>query len=293
MVTHSALSIAALKAGRIEAGADALEKIPYAWENRRLLQEVNDLFPELGQWTIPLAMVDPSREQAGQVKALECLKNEYRFYGLKIQATIIQSPILDLAGAGRCLLEFAERENLPVLIHTSIHPEDPWSQVADILTVVRAWPGVRFCLAHSCRFDRDGLDEVARLPNAWFDCSAHVIHCRLAAQDHPAVAVRERRFESDYHDPVNVLAELANAYPDKLMWGSDAPFYSYVSPDPGEGLKLTCSYEEEARPLLALPEAVQERISFHNTMAFLGLDALPDAGNEAESGSAGEGNAVS
>jgi predicted TIM-barrel fold metal-dependent hydrolase len=119
------------------------------------------------------------------------------------------------------------------------------------------------------------LDEVAALPNAWFDCSAHVIHCRLATQNHLAVACPDRRFQSNYADPVQVLRDLAGVYPDRLIWGSDAPFYSYVSADEEESLNLICSYEEEANCLLALPEETQERIAVQNTLAFLGLNELP------------------
>lgn len=276
MVTHAALSISAIKEGKVQMGDDALEAVPYAFENERMLREIYTQFGEEGALALPLLMLDPSREQQAQVKALEYLHKKYRIYGLKIQATIIQSPIRDLLGEGSVLMDFARRENLPVLIHTSINPADTWSQVADILDVARANPDVRFCLAHSCRFDRAGLDEVARLPNTWFDCSAHVIHCRLAAIDHPAVALGQARFPSDYTSPKKVLADLAAAYPEKLMWGSDAPFYSYVSPaEAEEGIELKCSYEEEAAPLLALPEQVQQKIAHDNILKFLGLPQLP------------------
>ncbi len=278
MVTHTALSLRGLRSGLIKEGEDALEKIPYAWENRRLMQEIYDLFPELGQQTLPFAMMDPSRAPREQVEELRKLRKSYRFYGLKIQATILQSPIRALLDTGKCLIDFAEDHALPVLIHTSIHPADAWSQVADILDVARARPGVRFCLAHSCRFDLKGLNEVARLSNTWFDCSAHVIACRLAAENHPAVASEKGRFPSDYTNPAKVLSDLATAYPDKLLWGSDAPFHSYVATETeaalagGKRMRLTCSYEEEAAPLLALSLEIQNRISSENTLRFLGLE---------------------
>ncbi len=275
MVTHTALSMQGLKAGKIDDWGDRLEKIPYAWENRRLLREVFDLFPVLGRKTLPFLMIDPARAQEDQVGELRFLRERHRFYGLKIQATIIQSPIRALLEAGSCLLDFAEVENLPILIHTSVHPADCWSQVADILEIARSRPAIRFCLAHSCRFDKGGLDEVAALPNTWFDSSAHVIHCRLAKQNHASVADISRRFSSDYSDPSRVLADLARVYPDRLIWGSDAPFHSYASNVAEEPMQLICSYDEEARPLRDLPEEVQTRIAFQNTLAFLGLKELP------------------
>lgn len=263
MVTNLTMSIPALREGRIEVDGK-LEKVPYAFENRRLLQEIA-LFPAFKERAYPLCFIDPSRQQAAQVEALRALYEEYAFVGLKVQATIIQSFVRDLNGPGRCLMEFAEEKGLPVLIHSSVHPEDPWSAVADLLAVAEAWPQIRFNLAHSCRFDKPTLDRINALPNAWFDCSAHRIHCELAVMNSPSVACGERRFPSDYTDPVAVLRDLAAAYPTKLLWGSDAPFDSYVS----TSIQLTSSYQAEARTLHALDSETVQRIARTNTLAFL------------------------
>ncbi len=265
-VSHLALNVAELREGRVthEGG---IESVPYALENRRLMIEIVRRFPERAHAAFPLWMIDPSRSQAAQVEALRRLNEEFPCSGLKIQATVIQSYIKDLLGPGSCLLDLAEERNWPVLIHTSVHPDDPWSQVADILDVVRARPRLRFNLAHSCRFDRPALDEIAELPNAWFDCSAHRIHCQTAVMNSPSIAVKERRFETDYRDPVKVLADLAEAYPHKLMWGSDAPFDSYVDDD----FTLHSSYKEEADALHALGETVKSRIAIANSLDFLGV----------------------
>ena len=274
MPTYAGLALPRLKIERV-GGADGCDKIPYAFENRRLLREVDELFPDDGRWVLSFLMVDPGRHQKAQVEELRALRKSHRFYGLKIQATIIQSPIRGLLGEGSCLLDFAQAENLPILIHSSIDLSDRWSQVTAILEIARRRPAIRFCLAHSCRFDKAALDEVARLPNTWFDCSAHVIHCRLASQDHPAVAHESRRFQSDYQNPSRVLADLALAYPDRLIWGSDAPFHSYVSNASEEPLSMVCSYEEESRPLRELSKDFQDRVAFRNTLDFLGLAELP------------------
>ncbi len=83
------------------------------------------------------------------------------------------------------------------------------------------------------------------------------------------------RFRSDYRNPSQVLADLAAAYPHRLVWGSDAPFYSYVSSAGEKPMRMACSYEEEARPLRELSKEIQERISFHNALSFLGMKQLP------------------
>jgi predicted TIM-barrel fold metal-dependent hydrolase len=267
MVSHLGLNLAESRSGRITTKG-AWEMIPYAFENRRFMTEITHLFPQYADRAFPLWMLDPSREPQGQCDALRALNEEFPCSGLKIQATVIQSFIRDLLGSGECLMDLAEEKNWPIEIHTSVHPEDPWSAVADILEVARARPGVRFDLAHSCRFDRAALDEIATLPNAWFDCSAHVIHCRLAAQDHPAVAESSRRFVSDFSNPAVVLADLAEKYPNKLLWGSDAPGYSFCD----DTMQMFSSYGEEAQTLFQLKQSVIQRIASANILAFLGRD---------------------
>lgn len=276
MVTHLAQNISALRMGKVEAQG-ALESVPYAWENRRLMSEIHHLFPDEGRAALPLAMFDPAREVEAQIKALRALRQDYRFYGLKTQPTMLQSPITALHQAGRAFLELASEEELPILVHSSVRPDDVWAQASDILGVAEKWPNVRFCLAHSCRFDRQCLDRVAALPNCWFDCSAHGIHCVLATRDNPTVAPKNRRFDSDYARPEVVLLDLARAYPDKLMWGSDAPYYSFASrvePKNGVRAALISSYEAEASYLHALPESERARVGSRNTLNWLGVEEI-------------------
>jgi len=266
MVSHLGLNIAEARRGRITTEG-AWEKIPYVFENRRFMTEIAGQFPHYADRAFPLWMVDPSREAQAQCEALRTLHEEFPCSGLKIQATVIQSFIRDLLGSGECLMDLAEEKNWPIVIHTSVHPDDAWSAVGDILEVTRARPGIRFDLAHSCRFDRAALDEIAALPNAWFDCSAHIIHCRLATQDHPAVAEPALRFASDFSNPATVLADLAETYPAKLLWGSDAPGYSFFD----ETMQMFSSYREEAQTLHKLDQATIQRIASTNTLAFLGI----------------------
>lgn len=271
MVTNLALGLDALRRGEVTTDG-ALEAVPYAWENRRLLDEVYRLFPQYAQRVYPLVMADPLRSPGAQAESLRQVREEQpeqRFYGIKFQTTMLQAPIKSLLVEGRVLLELAEEWRLPLLIHSSVHPKDVWAQASDILDIAEAFPRVRFCVAHSCRFDRPCLDRLAALPNAWFDCSAHRIHCQLAEKDSPVVAPRERRFVSDYARPEVVLRDLAEAYPGKLLWGSDSPYQSFA--DKRSGLALFSTYAEETACLTALPEPLQREVAWDNTRRWLGL----------------------
>lgn len=269
MVANLSFDVAAMRRATLAPGG--CEAVPYAFENERMLREIYELYPDLGRLTLPFVILDPEREPAAQIRKLRELHHEFTFYGLKIQATMIQADVRALLAGGRGFLELAAELDLPFLIHSSVAPEDKWSQASGILDVAAATPHVRFCLAHSCRFDRACLDRVAELPNTWFDCSAHRIHCEGVTRELGYVARAERRFAADYSDPTAVLRALAEAYPHKLIWGSDTPFQSYVAKIDGTFVSLRSTYAAEAACLRALPDETQHAIAHANLLALLRL----------------------
>lgn len=271
-VSYVAMDVTRFRSGGVAFG-NGLEKIPYAFENRRLLDECQRLFPDEGRRTLPFVIVDPLRDTDAQAAELVKLRAEYRFHGIKIQSTIIQADIKRLAHEGRVFLDLARQWDIPFLIHSSVAASDLWAQAHDILDLAEANPDLRFCAAHSCRYDKECLDRVNALPNAWFDNSAHCIHCVGAVDDLPYIAPRSRRFDSDYTNPARVIADLAAAYPNKFMWGSDSPFYSYAAEINGQVVRLISTYEREVTALTASPAEVVQRIANTNTRAFL---KLPD-----------------
>lgn len=269
MVANLTFDVPAMRGAKLVAGG--CEAVPYAYENERMLREIYELYPDFGRRTLPFMILDPLREPTAQIKQLRALHAKFPFYGLKIQATMIQSDVSALLREGRGFLELAEELNLPFIIHSSVSPEDLWSQASAILDVAEATPHVRFCLAHSCRYDRECLDRVAELPNTWFDCSAHRIHCEGVVQGLGYVAPESRRFKADYRDPTAVLHALAEAYPTKLMWGSDTPFQSYVAHIDGKFVSLRSTYKAEAECVHALPAQLKKAVAEQNTLAWLKL----------------------
>ncbi len=269
-VSYAAMDVSKFRSGGIGFG-NGLEKVPYAFENRRLLEECYRLFPDEGRKTLPFMIVDPMRDTDAQANELVKLRAEYAFYGIKIQSTVIQSDIKALARQGRVFLDLAREWDIPFLIHSSVVESDRWAQAHDIIDIAEANPDIRFCAAHSCRYDRECLDRINALPNAWFDCSAHCIHCVCVVDELPNIAPPSRRFLSDYTDPARVLADLAAAYPNKLLWGSDSPFYSYAADIDGKIVRLISTYEREVHALTESGPDVVNRIANANTRSFLKL----------------------
>ncbi len=180
-----------------------------------------------------------------------------RIKGLKTQTTILQSPIVRLMDEARGLMELARQHNLPVLFHTAVLPKDRWAQVADCLSVARAFPDVRFNLAHSLRFDEEHLRAAAQLPNVWVDCSAHLAHCQLARENSPSVAPPARRLKADYARPAKVLEALFETLRGRCMWGSDNPYMSWCA----DSMRVIYSYNDEAAVLREVPAAVKQSIA--------------------------------
>ncbi len=200
-VSHLALDVTGFASNEIRDEKGKLHDVPYAFENRRLMREIYDLFPEEGKRMMPFAMVDPMRNTKAQAAELRKLRADYRFYGIKLQTTILQADIKHLNDAGKVFLELAAEWDLPFLIHSSITESDIWAQCGDILDIAEANPHLRFLLAHSCRYDKPSLDRVNELPNTWFDCSAHRIHCEGVVKEMPFVAQKHRRFRHRLHRP--------------------------------------------------------------------------------------------
>jgi len=237
-------------------------RVPFDRENALLLQEIDRL--QLGDRLSALAMFDPSRQVDEQIENLTPLIG--RISGLKVQATIIESPIAALLNVGRPLMDFAKAHDLPVLMHTSVIEVDIWSQVSDCLEVAAANPTVRFNLAHSLRFNERHLRDAADTTNVWVDCSAHLAHCDGAAMEQTYVASRNDRVDADYTRPADVLKAIFDILPQRYMWGSDNPFMSWAD----DTIASIHSYAEEVDVLQALPAHIQTAMGDQSPRAWLG-----------------------
>ncbi len=251
-----------------------LSPVPYELENQRLCREIYEAFPDTSRRLLPFAFFDPGREPDGQVAALENLIERYPVFGLKTAASYLQSHVTDLLSEGRCLLDFAARNDLPVTLHTAVMSGDPWANVFEILKVAEARPDVRFALAHTCRFDRRALEKADSLANCFVDFSAFHIHCKLARQNHAAVACEDHRFAADYASHADAMQAIAEAYPNTMLWGTDTPSHQFMSrfvDDRGEEhwMHLTCEANREADELRRLPAGLVDRIAYVNTLKYL------------------------
>jgi hypothetical protein len=236
-------------------------RVPFDRENRLLVEEI-EAFGAREQ-LYSLAMIDPSRKVAEQLSNLERLGG--RIAGLKLQSTIIQSPVRNLIESGRELMEFAAQRRLPLLLHATVWSEMAHAQVSDCLAVADAFPSVRICLAHSLGFHAEYLRMAAGRPNVWVDCAAHLANCELARSGSPIIAPPGQRLDADYSNPAQVLEAVHATLGARYLWGSDSPYMSWCD----DQLRLVYSYRDEAAVLHALPDAVRLEISSVGPPAWL------------------------
>ncbi|MBC8453536.1 amidohydrolase family protein [PVC group bacterium] len=260
--------------GRIRKSRSDCSPAPYVNENRRICEEIYEAYPLCAGRLLPFGFFDASRNQTEQVKALHELADQYPLFGLKTASSYTQSPITDLLGKGERLVDFASEHDIPFMLHTAVVPDDPWANVFDILKVVKARPDVRFCLAHTCRFDRNALEQANELPNCFVDLSAFTIHCDLVQQNSPAVAAKPQRFPAPYTQPAKVMQKLADAFTQTMLWGTDTPAYCWMSRftnAAGETkiMQLKCDTDAEINTFKKLPEKTRQRIGYDNTISYL------------------------
>lgn len=266
--------------GDLRPATDPVSPAPYALENRLVMMEVFTFCPEWRDRFLPFVSMDPGRAIDAQIEALDRLADEFPLYGIKINPVLCQSPVTDLLGAGRPLVRWACERNLGILLHVNADPEEDYSQVRPTFEVTQQFPEVRFCLAHCAAFDKQVLEAAARAPNVWVDTAALKIQVQCARENHPAMAARADRFDTDYSDHRRVLRDLARAYPDTIVWGSDSPAYSYMCRrKQAEGhyldFQLKANYEDEVAALDALEPQARRRVGSTNTLRFIfGPDAI-------------------
>lgn len=258
--------------GELVPAATPLSAAPFVSENRMLMMSIFTFCPELKDRFIPFVQIDPGRMVSEQIAELEALEKEFPIYGIKVNPVMIQSPVSAFFGEASMFLDFARERDLPFLFHMSADMKDAYGSPKDTFRLAEENTDLRFCLAHCINFDRELLRRAGELPNIWFDTSAVGLQTQMIQRGMPSRPTH-LRFDTDYSDPSKAVRALAEAYPGKIIWGTDSPAYTYICKrKQGEHtveFKLKCSYEDEVAILHALPEPLRSQACNHNSIRFM------------------------
>jgi predicted TIM-barrel fold metal-dependent hydrolase len=195
-------------------------------------------------------------------KHLRKLIRNHDIAGLKIHGPGTDSFVSSYQGQ---ISDVAKRYDLPVMVHldrwelNNVPEEERKRKLLgnpkELVELAKKNPKVRFCGAHLGCFSKVFLDSVRMLRNLWTDCSPIDLLCRMPDY-HASDSVIE-----DYMNPSAALEKVFEHVPDRLMWGSDAPYYRQVKG----------AYSNQVKILRSLGEERAEKMSVRNTEEFLGL----------------------
>ncbi len=248
-----------------------ISSAPYKIENELVMHEVFRFNPELAHRFIPFVSVDTERKVSAQIKALESLEQTYPVYGIKINPTVAQSRTAALLTKGRAFLDYAAERNMPLLFHTSPLADDHYSYAGDAFKVMEKRPDIRFALAHALVFHRGFLETAAAMPNVWIDTAAFKI--QVDVFNAMKLSKTYKPIDADFSDYKKVMQALTALYPDKIIWGSDSPAYSYICRRWQGNTFVDFNYKggfiAEKDALDALPKRLKTKISNANTLDWL------------------------
>jgi len=262
-----------LETGRLTPHPRPISRCPFERENRLLLTDVYVFCPELSDRFLPFVCVDPGRMVKEQLDAVRELEAEFPIYGVKVNPVACQSPVTELLGPGEPLFEFCAARNWPVLFHVAVSQGEEFSQAADTFRVIEAHPELRYCLAHCIGLHEGFIRRADASPNVWVDTSALKIQVELAYQRSPLMALPPDALHADLSDHGAVMRTLVERYPRTIVWGTDAPFHSYIDRGlQGAGtyaeFRLKGTHEQEVAAWRGLTPEQQRHVNL-NTLEFL------------------------
>lgn len=261
------------RTGKLVPAENPLSPAPYVQENRMLLNDVFRFCPEKADHFLPFVSVDPGRKIPEQLAALHELEQQHPFYGFKVNPVGCQTKVTRLLEEGEAFLEFARERNLPILFHVTADPSEGFSGAPDTFTVIEKHPELRFCMAHCIGLHRAHLDHANSLPNVFVDTSALKIQIELVHSNSPLMPNPEQRVPCDTSDHLKVMQALVERYPKTIVWGSDAPYHSYITRRlQAEGyyfdFRLKGTYEQEKAAWDILSSSQREQLA-QNTLRFI------------------------
>ncbi len=239
-----------------------LTEFPYKLENEILLLQVE----AVGKGKLlPFLAIDPKRKVRAQIVQLEKLVSQHQVLGLKIHTQATFSKATDLIGSP--FIDFVRRHELPLLFHT--HTSEHANPVY-VLELALRYPDINMCAAHFGGFIKEFYEKIDKENpgNLFIDCSPLLVCSKLTP-----LAAKKRGFEIlplDYNNPRNVIFEMAKHYPDRLMFGSDEPFSTYINPRIDYFPPVFSDLKENVGILKTLPKATLEKVTFTNAKRFLG-----------------------
>lgn len=194
---------------------------PFQYENISLLKSIEEF--QLDN-ILPFLGFSTHSKIEEQIKLLVDLIEKHDVWGLKYHATIERKSVM--SNQFKEFSKIADEFNIPILVHTKL---DEWADPLHLLSFLDENPTIRLCAAHCGHFSRVFFERLkTHIPeNLFIDCSPFVRICYdMSLRDD-----KSNILNIDYSNPLTAFNQLFDVIPYNLLWGTDAPFNSFVRPD--------------------------------------------------------------
>ncbi len=240
-----------------EPSREPAERFPYEHANRAHFSEV-ELFGR--DRIMPFANVLPGVKEEEQIDLLREFTSTDQLFGLKFHSLATHTPLSSFVES--LFARFAQDHSLPVMFHSG---PDEYSRPEQALDVAEELPDLRICIAHAGDFEATFFNRLraGRSENLFVDVAPHITNCHFAQQRTDGEVL-----DLAYEDPLEVLAQVYDLIPDRVLWGTDEP-WTTVTDDANKKILVKVTYEDEVALLNRLPDQIRRSMSYVNPMRYL------------------------
>lgn len=237
------------------------DRFPYGTENEELLRNIEE--ENLGWIVLPFVCLHPRIKVPEQLESLRRLAKNYKIYGIKFHTLDTESYIEDFF-SNEEITEFCNQYKLPVLIHSANY--EGYENCMNIFDIARKHWDINILIAHMMNFSRDFFDRMIEYEsqNLFFDISPFLWLCKLAQIEMKNQILADLPFDN----PLQTLEALYNAFPTRLVWWSDQPFWRF---NLNESESVDYDIDDELKLLFSSRDELIQSIAQKNSKRFLGI----------------------
>ncbi len=232
---------------------------PFEKENEYLLKAVEKLpFPE--HHFLPFlsfSLQDKVKEQESNLVNNIC-RRAGCVWGLKFHTSVDQKNAMQIEQESQFIDIITELQR-PLIIHTGFNEcSDPMK----VLELASRHPDTNICAAHFGAFSKEFAKQLDDYPykNLFLDTSGLFSLCRYIKESGRTDVV-----ELNYDKPSEVLEHYFSRFPERILWGTDSPWYNSADLNEEKTLIKARAYSDEVKFISAFDKAQLKT----NTMYFL------------------------
>jgi len=232
---------------------------PFEVENRHLLQSIQQL-PFQNNHFLPFlcfSLQEKVKEQEDSI-IQAILSRSPIVWGFKFHTSADQKNALQIERESQ-FIDIATEMQRPILIHTGFNAcADP----IKVLELASRHPHTFFCAAHFGAFSKTFAKLLKEYPyrNLFFDTSGLISMCNYIRHSERTDVV-----DLNYAQPSEVLSFYFSEFPERILWGSDSPWYNSLDLNQENNNTPIYTYTQEVDIISDLDKAQLAR----NALQFL------------------------